>query len=546
MSYRLQSKLWLCAAILLFAAELFGQSIRVTAWNLQAAAGSAAAASNDVRVAEAASVLKSIEPDVILLQNVPDWKTCDRLAEALNPAKYFVLVCSSFRNATNNTLSQQQVAVLSKYHAFSSWSEPWRGPDRKAGAGGFAFVALRIANQPLGFYSVELPAQSNIPAELAADQLSAHAQTVRKWEANKVDAMTASFTLGSDALALKDTRDTMLRAMQDAGFGVAVRESDTALPAGDFLLTEPPGLVAQPKILSNASFDHVAATCDVELEPAKLMAARAAELALAKSRPPRPPVKVVATSTPTNEPVKTQAAAGALAAPTPATVTTARAPAIDSKLIALIVVAGLALAAGVFWMVARRPQPVALAAPTGPKLLAESNAPSSYTIIVGSQSTTAGSSLDRLKPPTHPVVRIEAPLTTHTQTEMLRRRAEAAEERAHQAQEAIRTGVISNLSQWLKQKFVRKLVEDRSQMLETQHSATAKALAVEERLTRIEAQIKVQNLGYQQRIDDLTRQLIEAKEENRELIRAQIRQVKAEMDEARERMLAKARQEGAV
>ena len=75
-------------------------------------------------------------------------------------------------------------------------------------------------------------------------------------------------------------------------------------------------------------------------------------------------------------------------------------------------------------------------------------------------------------------------------------------------------------------------------MLATQHAATLKALEVEERLTRIEQQIQRQNYAYQQRIEALTRELITTREENRELIRARIAQVKAEMEAARARLMA--------
>jgi hypothetical protein len=92
----------------------------------------------------------------------------------------------------------------------------------------------------------------------------------------------------------------------------------------------------------------------------------------------------------------------------------------------------------------------------------------------------------------------------------------------------------------LKQKLLRKLITDRAELLEAQHAATAKALSVEERLARVERQIQQQNEGYQQRIEALTHELLAAKEENRELIRAQIRQVKAEMEAARARLLAQA------
>ena len=101
----------------------------------------------------------------------------------------------------------------------------------------------------------------------------------------------------------------------------------------------------------------------------------------------------------------------------------------------------------------------------------------------------------------------------------------------------IRAGLIPHLRHWLKQKLVRRLITDRAQLMETQQVATLKALAVEERLARIEQQIQRQTSAYQERIEALTRELIVAKEENRELIRARIMQVKAEMAAARARLL---------
>ena len=75
-------------------------------------------------------------------------------------------------------------------------------------------------------------------------------------------------------------------------------------------------------------------------------------------------------------------------------------------------------------------------------------------------------------------------------------------------------------------------------MLGTQQIATRKAMAVEERLARIEQQIQQQNQAYQERIEELTRELIVAKEDNRELIRARIAQVKQDMEAARARLMA--------
>ena len=57
-------------------------------------------------------------------------------------------------------------------------------------------------------------------------------------------------------------------------------------------------------------------------------------------------------------------------------------------------------------------------------------------------------------------------------------------------------------------------------------------------LCRVEQQVQRQNSVYQERIEALTRELILAKEESRELIRARITQVKAEMEAARAKLMA--------
>jgi cell division septum initiation protein DivIVA len=65
-------------------------------------------------------------------------------------------------------------------------------------------------------------------------------------------------------------------------------------------------------------------------------------------------------------------------------------------------------------------------------------------------------------------------------------------------------------------------------------------LAVDQRLAKIEVQLQQQNQAYEQRIERLTQELAITKEESRALIRAQIAQIKVEMDAARARLLAEA------
>ena len=114
---------WLVLALVVLGASCFAETVRVTTWNLEPLP---AAGTNNARIPDAAAVLRKLNPDVILLQDVRDWRMCEQLAQALKPADYSVCVCSSFREARTGTLTKQQVAILSRARAYFSWSEAWR------------------------------------------------------------------------------------------------------------------------------------------------------------------------------------------------------------------------------------------------------------------------------------------------------------------------------------------------------------------------------------------------------------------------------------
>ena len=139
------------SALALFALVPSGlpQTIRVTTWDLDpprmAGINSAAVNTSRISIPAAAAALRNLDADVILLQQVRDWRMCDQLAEALQPAKYNVVTCSAFRDAQTGALRKQQVAILARSNAYFCWSETWRNQDRAALPGGFAFAALRSA-----------------------------------------------------------------------------------------------------------------------------------------------------------------------------------------------------------------------------------------------------------------------------------------------------------------------------------------------------------------------------------------------------------------
>jgi endonuclease/exonuclease/phosphatase family metal-dependent hydrolase len=134
--------------------------IRVTTWNLEwFPNGSAHDAKPEVqaqRIAAAADVLRPIDADIILLQEVRDYEACARLGEAIARGTYHVAICSVFKEPVQRGLGKQQVAILSKYQAQAAWAEPWKSMNGVDPPRGFAFAWFKIGNDDLGVYSVHL------------------------------------------------------------------------------------------------------------------------------------------------------------------------------------------------------------------------------------------------------------------------------------------------------------------------------------------------------------------------------------------------------
>jgi endonuclease/exonuclease/phosphatase family metal-dependent hydrolase len=135
-------------------------SVRITTWNLEwfpsGSAKEAPAEQQNGRIKEAANVLRPVDPDIILLQEVRDYDACARLGEAIAPGIYHVAICSAFKEPFQSGLGKQQVAILSKYQAQAAWSEPWKSMNGVDPPRGFAFAWFKIGNADPGVYSVHL------------------------------------------------------------------------------------------------------------------------------------------------------------------------------------------------------------------------------------------------------------------------------------------------------------------------------------------------------------------------------------------------------
>lgn len=170
------------AAFLALSITGYSGAQTVTTWNLQwfpnGSANETSTAQQNQRIKEAADVLRSINPDVVLLQEVRDYDACTRLGEAIAPGIYHVAICSAFREPFQSGLGRQQVAILSKYQAQAAWSERWKSVNRVDPPRGFAFAWFRIGNEDIGVYSVHL--KSNLITR--GDKEAETAKNIRKRE----------------------------------------------------------------------------------------------------------------------------------------------------------------------------------------------------------------------------------------------------------------------------------------------------------------------------------------------------------------------------
>jgi endonuclease/exonuclease/phosphatase family metal-dependent hydrolase len=180
---------------LLISGHSGAQTIKCTTWNLEwfpnGSAHEASAAQQDQRIKEAADVLRPINPDIILLQEVRDYDVCARLGEVVALGIYHVAICSAFKEPFQKGLGKQQVAILSKYQAQAAWAEPWKSMNGVDPPRGFAFAWFKIGNEDIGVYSVHLKSNlithgnreaetaKNIQKrEVAVTQLLAHVHDV--------------------------------------------------------------------------------------------------------------------------------------------------------------------------------------------------------------------------------------------------------------------------------------------------------------------------------------------------------------------------------
>jgi endonuclease/exonuclease/phosphatase family metal-dependent hydrolase len=220
-----------------------GNQIRVTTWNLEwfpnGSAKDASPEEQTKRINAAADVLRPLNSDILLLQEVKDYDACSRLAEAIKPKTYTIAICSSFKGG------RQQEAILAKIPAQAAWYEEWKSGSGIDPPRGFAFAWFQIGNKDIGVYSLHLKSNlimhgnkeeetaKNIrKREIAIEQLLTHVHDIIGTTIPSIKSLIVGgdFNTNHDQamFAAEKTLDSLIGARYQSGYeGLLLRERIT-------------------------------------------------------------------------------------------------------------------------------------------------------------------------------------------------------------------------------------------------------------------------------------------------------------------------------
>jgi endonuclease/exonuclease/phosphatase family metal-dependent hydrolase len=283
------------AAVLFFGSQgiAIAETIRVTTWNLQwFPSGVPDVILPEVearRIQEAAQTIAVLNPDVLLLQEVRDWESCQKLAEAIKASaglEYHVTVCSAFKDPVGQMVGWQQVAILSKSSAQAAWASPWTTKGILDPPRGYAFAVFHFGQADVGFYSVHL--KSNLvrgndektkQINILKRELSAEQVVARSGEASKDFPQIKGFVVAGDLNTNRDefVSERTLGIFETAGFNdpfaILPLASRVTHPAKgrypdttfDYVLAKGLRHLGTPEILKSKVSDHLPVTCELEL-----------------------------------------------------------------------------------------------------------------------------------------------------------------------------------------------------------------------------------------------------------------------------------------
>lgn len=204
------------------------QALTVVTWNLEWFPGRSPRANDEARqkhMEAAQKVLKELNPDIFLAEEIADWSAFQKLVSVVPKLQPHIV--SSFRDAFGVT--HQQVAIASKLPADSAWSESWKhgwaGPPR-----GYSFAAIATkGGNLLMVYALHLKSnlaknemestQDIAKREDSAEQLLAHVKDMEKvYDARRIRGWIVGGDFNTNTDDPQFASEGTIRNLEKAGF----------------------------------------------------------------------------------------------------------------------------------------------------------------------------------------------------------------------------------------------------------------------------------------------------------------------------------------
>jgi endonuclease/exonuclease/phosphatase family metal-dependent hydrolase len=492
--------------MLLCAAHVGAEPLRITTWNLNSSVAPAeVSATEENRLASIATVLDSLNADIILLQEIRDQQTCERLAVLLKPARYRVAVCSFFTDVSGRPLPQ--VAILSRKPITAAWTESWKADGAVTPPAGFAFALVHHGSGEVGIFSVqfknnatngnfERDTQLNIlNREISAAQLVQQAASLGTKLIDRPSAVVVAGSFNTNPDEPQFVSEITLRLLENAGFknvfhGVSLENRITQRGNGrypdatfDYVFARNADFLDGPRIVASELSGHFPVACEAIFKPAA---------PAAKVQP-------------------------------------ALQPAAHWQTISLTLFVVFFMFC--WWLVRGRkrfywPALAALVEEAGSANLL--SYPEGNGAFHALPETTDEIEADGQWFP----VRV-GPDAARSQIQSLEKRAVAAEQRARQATDLVREGLVPHLAHLMKERLFRGVASQRAHLLLTQQAGASQMAELEQRLAKIQSQMQNRFGAYERRIAELEKEVTAKEQINRELLEAKAQMMKQALAAAR-------------
>jgi hypothetical protein len=477
------------SGILLGLAVGHSQSLNIASWTVELPETNSTNRASEYEpvLRRVAGVLKPLNADILLLHGLPDRATAKQLTGILRPRVYHTAAFSTFRKSSQSQeLVEPPVTILSRKQPISARSAEWRSTGQIDAPGGFSVALFNFGGSNAVFlYTVQFPKaqpgmtpeqESTIPRkrELSARYLVAHANWLTQTSTNSGRFVYMATDLELDAATA--TNDPVLAVLTSNGFkasgGSRTLVASTALSSTGW---PPPGALVSafirgaefpgdPESISRRTFFAPVALVEMDLNP------------------------LIGQTTPV---------AAAVPGPDSSSLDSLHSSADETRSLWLIGT-GAALILGFFVLLLRarrrsRRESIALSS------LAEGRTGQDHQLPASGRPALH----ERIDSPIHLVQR-PVPSRVDGSREHAGRPGPEADETEPAAARA---------SSWpflhlLRERLVRWLAAERSQLLSSHHAGAEQVLELEERLTRIQNQFENRLRAREQRVSELEAELM--------------------------------------